>query len=167
MIDKFNKGSDLFFQIKTFLRNYPFRPPLFPLTPPFYSAACAHPLPRCALRPPFAHALLLFPPRCALGPPFAHAPLLFPPRCAIRPSRAHGKAGQRTLRRALKTHFTTGSCTIIIGSRSTSFCQSPGVHSGTRIQAGYTVARCSQSYCRSHRRSGYDRKSNNRHRCSR
>ena len=33
MIDKFNKGSDLFFQIKTFLRNYPFRPPLFPLTP--------------------------------------------------------------------------------------------------------------------------------------
>ena len=35
MIDKFNKGSDLFFQIKTFLRNCPFRPPLFPLTPLF------------------------------------------------------------------------------------------------------------------------------------
>ena len=33
MIEKYSKGSDLFFQIKTFLRNYPFRPPLFPLTP--------------------------------------------------------------------------------------------------------------------------------------
>ena len=35
MIEKYSKGSDLFFQIKTFLRNYPFRPPLFPLTPLF------------------------------------------------------------------------------------------------------------------------------------
>ena len=82
MIEKYSKGSDLFFQIKTFLRNYPFRPPLFPLTPLF-------PLPRCALGPPFAHAPLLFPSRCALGPPFAHAPLLFPPPCALGPPFAH------------------------------------------------------------------------------
>ncbi len=255
MIDKCHKGSDLFFQIKAFLRNCPFGR-LF-----FHSAACSHPLPRCALEPPFAHAPLLFLPRCALGPPFAHAPLLFPLRCAPGPPFAHAPSFfpfsvhwglllhthppfspsectgasfcTRTasfplrcapgppfahapllfpLRCALRPSFCTRTApfspsvcttalpctregrsediaknlkdsfynrimhtsyanafttTIIIGFRSTFFCQSPGVHSGTRIQAGYTIARCSQSYCRSHRRSGYDRKSNNRHRCSR
>ena len=171
MIDKCHKGSDLFFQIKAFLRNCPFRPPLFLL---------------CRLRPPspsvctgasFCTRTAPFPPSVCTGASFCTRTALFSPSVCTTalPCTREGRSENiaknlkdsfynRIMHTSYANAFTT---TIIIGSRSTSFCQSPGVHSGTRIQAGYTVARCSLSYCRSHRRSGYGRKSNNRHRCSR
>ena len=154
MIDKCNKGSDLFFQIKAFLRNCLFRPPLFLL---------------CRLRPPS--------PSVCTGASFCTRTAPFSPSMCTTalPCTREGRSENITknlkdsfYNRIMHTSYANAfTTTIIIGFRSTSFCQSPGVHSGTRIQAGYTIARCSQSYCRSHRRSGYDRKSNNRHRCSR